>query len=127
MNEKEVKFLLENLKLTHLKDNLNDYLLDAESKELTYLEFLHKVLASEYEEKEFKEYKARVKQSNLPYYKDFSDFNFQPSISKKKINILRPSRNRENKDNGIIRFRSFKKWVYCLLCNNVRVNRNSKI
>lgn len=90
MNEKEIKFLLESLKLTHLKDNLNDYLLDAESKELTYLEFLHKVLASEYEEKEFKKYKARVKQSNLPYYKDFSDFdfNFQPSISKKKIKVL---------------------------------------
>lgn len=44
----------------------------------------------EIEERETKKYKMRLKKANLPYHKDFSDFdfNFQKSISKKKINIL---------------------------------------
>lgn len=90
MSNQELKELAIQLKLNNLRDNLDDYLLEAEQSNVSYREFLKNVFKLEVEEREEKKYRIRVKKANLPYQKDFSDFdlNFQKSISKKKINIL---------------------------------------
>lgn len=85
-----IKEMLTILKLPHLRDNLDDYLLAAEQNEESYKMFLFNIFKNEIAKREEKKYNQRLKKSNLPYFKDFSDFdfNFQTSISKKKINIL---------------------------------------
>ncbi|WP_047381783.1 IS21-like element helper ATPase IstB [Cetobacterium sp. ZWU0022] len=90
MLNEELKELAIQLNLNNLRDNLDDYLLNAEQSNVSYCEFLKNVFKMEIEEREAKKYKMRLKKANLPYHKDFSDFdfNFQKSISKKKINIL---------------------------------------
>lgn len=90
MLDPELKNLMTELKLNNLKDNLEGCLLSAEQEEVTYLQFLKNALNLEYKTREEKKYRERARRSNLPYFKDFSDydFNFQNVVSKRKINAL---------------------------------------
>lgn len=86
----KIKGLAADFKLDNLYKNHSKLLEEADENEPSYKEFLYNILLEESNLKEEKAMKLRIKNSNLPSIKKIEDFdvNFQPEISKKKINIL---------------------------------------
>jgi DNA replication protein DnaC len=78
------------LKLENLKKNHLEILREADSNNISYREFLLKILQEEHKLIEAKKFNLRLKNAQLPTIKRLNDFDstFQPDISKKKIKIL---------------------------------------
>lgn len=67
------------------------YIEEAEKEGLTYKDFIFKILKSEIERKEDEAFNLRLKRANFPYLKNLESFdlNFQKSLDKTKVNILK--------------------------------------
>ena len=78
------------LKLYNLCQCVEELIKDAELKDCSYQEFLETVLEGEIKTKEKRAQEIRLKNACFPSLKtlDNFDFDFQKSISKKKINRL---------------------------------------
>jgi len=70
---------------------LDDFLIDAETKELSYQEFLHRLILHELRKREEKHREKRLKWAAFPEYKDLDSFNLaeQQSLSKKQLQQLK--------------------------------------
>lgn len=86
----EVKTLLDELRLTSIRDNLDDFLTPAIKENLSCLEFLHRVLKQEAIARNEKSRDRRMKQAAFPYYKTIEDFDFgfQTSVNRRQIQQL---------------------------------------
>lgn len=85
---------LRRLKLSTVRENLDAHLRLAQSKSLTYLEFLKGLTSEEIRGREESNYRRRLKSARFPIVKtlDEFDFAFQPSLSKDKIFQLKDCR-----------------------------------
>ena len=91
MNRKnKIKAYLKILKLSTIKEMLDEILIKAEQEKLSYQELLFALLKKEVDVRQEKAYNRRFKQSNLDKYKtiDIFDFSFQDSITKAQANQL---------------------------------------
>jgi DNA replication protein DnaC len=85
---------LRRLKLSTIRESLDAHLRLAQSKSLTYLEFLKGLTAEEIRGREESNYRRRLKSARFPIVKtlDEFDFAFQPSLSKDKVLQLKDCR-----------------------------------
>lgn len=85
---------LRRLKLSTIRESLDAHLRLAQSKSLTYLEFLKGLTAEEIRGREESNYRRRLKSARFPIVKtlDEFDFAFQPSLAKDKIFQLKDCR-----------------------------------
>lgn len=85
---------LRRLKLSTIRENLDAHLRLAQSKSLTYLEFLRGLTTEEIRGREESNYRRRLRSARFPVLKtlDEFDFAFQPSLSKDKILQLKDCR-----------------------------------
>lgn len=90
-NLEEIREMAKTLKLLSLKNNTMRYIEEAEKEGLTYKDFIFKILKSEIERKEDEAFNLRLKRANFPYLKNLESFdlNFQKSLDKTKVNILK--------------------------------------
>lgn len=90
MTTENIEYLAGILKLENLKKNHIKMLQEVDENNVSYKEFLHKILEEECKLKEILKFNLRLKNANLPSIKKLEDFDtsFQPAISKKKIKIL---------------------------------------
>ena len=90
-NLEEIREMAKTLKLFSLKNNVMRYLEEAEKEGLTYKDFIYKILKLEIERKESEPFNLRLKKANFPYIKTLENFdlNFQKSLDKTKLNILK--------------------------------------
>ncbi|MBC7335331.1 MAG: ATP-binding protein [Clostridia bacterium] len=90
MNAAEVKRSLEQLGLQSAAATLERHLETATRLQVTYLEFLSDLLASEQLERRARYLAARTRLANLPFKKTLADFDFsfQPSIDERQIREL---------------------------------------
>jgi DNA replication protein DnaC len=79
------------LKISEMAKVLDDFLLEAETKELSYQEFLHKLVKHELLKREEKQRDKWLKWAAFPEYKTLDEFNLaeQQSLSKKQLQQLR--------------------------------------
>lgn len=89
-NLEATKELLKELKMTHTIDNLDRLLESALKEELTCLEFLRRVLATEVNFRQNRTRDTRMRHAQFPYEAtlDEFDFEFQRSVSKRQIQQL---------------------------------------
>jgi DNA replication protein DnaC len=89
-NLEATKELLKELKMTHTIDNLDRLLESALKEELTCLEFLRRVLATEVNFRQNRARDTRMRHAQFPYEAtlDEFDFEFQRSVSKRQIQQL---------------------------------------
>ncbi len=94
---------LKKLKLSTIRHNLDDHLRLAQSKALTYLEFLQGLTAEELKGRQESNYLRRLKAARLPVDKTLEgfDFAFQPTLPSDKIIQLKDCRWVANADNLI--------------------------
>ena len=90
----EKKYLMDAcsmLRLTNTQASLETLLHDAEQKDLTYLDFLSKVLQEEILYRQRKAKDRRVKEAGFPYPKSLDDFDlkFCQALSKRQFSQLR--------------------------------------
>lgn len=92
---------LKRLKLSTIRNNLEDYLRLAESETMTHLEFLNGLVKEEIRGREESNYRRRLHAARFPVLKRLDDFDFafQPSVPKVRINNLRECRWVENAEN----------------------------
>lgn len=85
---------LRQLKLSTIRHNLDAHLRLAQSKSLTYLEFLKGLTAEELKGRQESNYRRRLKAARFPAPKTLEefDFAFQPSLDREKILQLRDCR-----------------------------------
>lgn len=85
---------LRQLKLSTIRHNLDAHLRLAQSKSLTYLEFLKGLISEELKGREESNYRRRLKSARFPVVKtlDEFDFAFQPSVPGDKILQLKDCR-----------------------------------
>jgi DNA replication protein DnaC len=85
---------LRRLKLSTIRSNLDAQLRLAQSKSLTYLEFLRGLVSEELKGREESNYRRRLKSARFPAVKtlDEFDFSFQPSLSQEKVLQLKDCR-----------------------------------
>ena len=85
---------LRQLKLSTIRHNLDAHLRLAQSKSLTYLEFLKGLTAEELKGREQSNYQRRLKSARFPVLKDLEEFEFafQPSVPREKILQLKDCR-----------------------------------
>ena len=78
---------LRQLKLSTIRHHLDAHLSLAQSKSLTYLEFLKGLTAEELKGREESNYQRRLKSARFPVLKNLEefDFAFQPSVPREKI------------------------------------------
>lgn len=91
MNKKsQIKTYLSILRLTVIKNILDDILIKAEQDKITYQDLIYDLLKAEVETKQEKARQHRLKQSSLNLDKTIDSFNFefQTSISKRQIKQL---------------------------------------
>lgn len=89
-NLQEIKAYATTLSLVHTKNELEHLIHEAESKEVSYTEFLGMVLGSEIKHRQDKARERRIKEAGFPYPKYLKDFdlNFCQSITRKQLNQL---------------------------------------
>jgi len=89
MNAKvtEVKTMLGQLRLSGAREQLENLLDSASSKELTNLQFVHRLLSEEVKIRNANSLKRRLKKACFPEHKTLEefDFGFQQSVSKQQI------------------------------------------
>jgi DNA replication protein DnaC len=85
---------LRQLKLSTIRCNLDAHLHLAQSKSLTYLEFLRGLTAEELKGREESNHRRRLKSARFPAIKTLEEFafSFQPSLSQEKILQLKDCR-----------------------------------
>ena len=85
---------LRQLKLSTIRQDLDAHLRLAQSKSLTYLEFLKGLTSEELKGREESNYRRRLKTARFPALKDLNDFDFafQPSLPRDKILQLKDCR-----------------------------------
>jgi DNA replication protein DnaC len=91
------------LKLFTLQTRLETLLQEASGQELTYADFLDRLLAEELAAKSEKYVAMRTVMARFPYRKTLEsfDFNFQPSLDRKKLQELATGRFIEHGDNVV--------------------------
>jgi len=91
------------LKLSYIRENLDDYLKLAEAKNLSHLEVLFGLMQKELKERKQKTIQKRLKAAGFPQQKSLEafDFNFQTSVKKQKLINLAEGRWIETKTNII--------------------------
>ena len=89
-NLQKIKAYATSLSLVHTKNELEQLLHEAESKEISYTEFLCRVLGNEIRYRQDKAKERRIKEAGFPYPKYLKDFdlNFCQSITRKQLNQL---------------------------------------
>ena len=89
-NLQEIKAYAATLSLVHTKNELENLLHEAESKEISYTEFLQRILGGEIRHRQDKAKERRIKEAGFPYPKYLKDFdlNFCQSITRKQLNQL---------------------------------------
>lgn len=89
-NLQEIKAYATTLSLVHTKNELEHLIHEAESKEISYTEFLCRVLGSEIRHRQDQAKERRIKEAGFPYPKYLKDFdlNFCQSITRKQLNRL---------------------------------------
>ncbi len=87
----ELKQQLNTLNICAAAKVIDDLLMDAETRELSYQEFLHRLLRHELQKREEKQQEKRFKWAGFPEYKSLDTFNLaeQQSLSKKQLQQLR--------------------------------------
>jgi DNA replication protein DnaC len=85
---------LRQLKLSTMRQTLDDHLRLAQSKSLTYLEFLKGLTTEELKGREASAYRRRLKSARFPITKTLEDFDFlfQPSLTPERILQLKDCR-----------------------------------
>ena len=85
---------LKKLKLATMRENLDAHLRLAQSKSLTYLEFLKGLTREELRGRQESNYRRRIKSARFPVVKtlDEFDFAFQPSVPREKVLQLKDCR-----------------------------------
>jgi DNA replication protein DnaC len=85
---------LRRLKLSTIRENLDAHLRVAQSKSLTYLEFLKGLTTEEIKGREESNYRRRLKSARFPIVKTLEefDFAFQPTLPRDKILQLKDCR-----------------------------------
>ena len=85
---------LKRLKLATMRQNLDAHLRLAQSKSLTYLEFLQGLTREELRGRQESNYRRRIKSARFPVVKslDEFDFAFQPSLPREKVLQLKDCR-----------------------------------
>ena len=83
-----IKNYLRDFKLSGMYQSLDERLVYAKEKSLSYPDFLSLLLEDESNNRRDNSYKKRYRRARLPTHKKIEDFdfNFQPSIDKKIIN-----------------------------------------
>ena len=91
MNTDELKAKMKILKIGEAADIVDDLLMSSKEKELTYKEFLEKLVDHEVKCREEKDFQKRLKWAAFPEKKYLDDFDtkFQDSISQKELNQLK--------------------------------------
>lgn len=86
----ETRIYLRSLNLAWCRDNLDNSLQTASSTEISYLEFLNRLLKGEVNYREKRAEERRMKMAGFPFIKtiDEFDFAFQRSITRKQVNQL---------------------------------------
>lgn len=94
---------LKRLKLSTIRTNLDDYLHLSETRSISHLEFLNKLIQEELRGRDESNYRRRLKAARFPAIKTLDDFDylFQPSISESRINSLKECRWIENAVNVV--------------------------
>lgn len=89
-NLQEIKAYAATLSLVHTKNELEKLIHEAESKEISYTEFLRRILGGEIRHRQDKAKERRIKEAGFPYSKYLKDFdlNFCQSITRKQLNQL---------------------------------------
>ena len=89
-NLQQIKAYATSLSLVHTKTELEHLIHEAESKEISYTEFLCRVLGNEIRYRQDKAKERRIKEAGFPYPKYLKDFdlNFCHSITRKQLNQL---------------------------------------
>ena len=92
---------LQHLKLFRVQERLETLLQEASAQELTYADFLDRLLTEEVTAKEEKHVTMRTVMARFPYRKTLEsfDFGFQPSVDRKKLQELATCRFIEHGDN----------------------------
>lgn len=92
------------LKLYRIRERLEGLLQDASKQELSYSDFLDRMLQEEVACKQEKNIALRTTMARFPYLKNLEsfDFKFQPSVDQKQIKELCTCRYIENGDNVVI-------------------------
>lgn len=87
----ELRQQMKALKITEMGKALDDFLLEAEAKELSYQQFLSKLVSYELSKRGEKQRDKWLKWAAFPEYKTLDEFNLaeQQSLSKKKLQHLR--------------------------------------
>lgn len=87
----ELKQQMKTLNIIEAAKIIDDLLTDAETKELSYQEFLHKLIGHELHHREEKSLEKRLKQAVFPQYTTLEtfDLNRQQSLSKKQFQQLK--------------------------------------
>jgi DNA replication protein DnaC len=94
---------LPQLKLFRVQERLETLLQEASAQELTYADFLDRLLTEEVTAKEEKDVPMRTVMARFPYRKTLEsfDFGFQPSLDRKKLQALATGRFIEHGDNVV--------------------------
>jgi DNA replication protein DnaC len=89
-NIEQVKESTKILKLPALCENIEQLVKDAESEELTYSEFLSRVLINEVQYRTNRAKARRIREAGFPYFKKLEDFDltFQTSITERQLKQL---------------------------------------
>jgi DNA replication protein DnaC len=96
---------LQRLKLFKIHERLESLLQDARPQELTYADFLDRLLAEEVAAKQEKHVTMRTAMARFPSRKTLEsfDFGFQPTIDRKKLQELATCRFIDHGDNLVLR------------------------
>ena len=86
----ETRGYMKSLNLSWSRDNLDQALQEANITDMSYLEFLNRLLRGELTYKEKRAEERRMKMAGFPFIKtiDEFDFVFQRSITRKQVNQL---------------------------------------
>jgi DNA replication protein DnaC len=86
----EVKAILGELKLTTIRESLEEFLKPAILDNLSCLDFMHHLLKKELAARNAKSLEKRMKQAGFPYRKTIAefDFGFQTSVTRRQIQQL---------------------------------------
>ena len=86
----EVKAILSELKLTAIRDSLEEFLKPAILENLSCLDFVHQLLKKELAARNAKSLTKRMKRAAFPYQKTIAefDFGFQTSVTRRQIQQL---------------------------------------
>lgn len=100
----ELKEKMKMLSISEMAKVLDDFLLDAENEELSYKEFLDKLIQHELFKREEKQRDKRFKWAAFPEHKTLETFNLseQQSLSKKQLQQLKELLRIEKKFNLIL-------------------------